>query len=301
MPVQFLTEEQRANYGCYLAEPTAIDLARYFHLDDDAHQNISKKRGEHNRLGFALQLTTVRYLGSFLNTMSQIPAGVLTCIARQLGLPDTSCLIEYNYQRQRLRHINEICQKYGYQEIYDPLIGFRLTRWLYAQCWTGTERPTLLFERATTWLLAHKVLLPGASVLERFISKLRHRVEQHLWKLLVRSISDEQKLQLETLMSIPEGNNRSWFEQMRTGPTNISGPSLVRALKRLEMIRNYGITLRTSTVIPPNRIAILSQFAFRAKVTAINRLPLRRRLATLGSFHENIRGYSPGRCARYSG
>jgi len=26
MPVQFLTEEQCANYGCYLAEPTAIDL-----------------------------------------------------------------------------------------------------------------------------------------------------------------------------------------------------------------------------------------------------------------------------------
>ncbi|EQD74375.1 transposase [mine drainage metagenome] len=94
MPVQFFTAEQRANYGCYLGEPTTIDLARYFHLDDDDHQNISEKRGEHNRLGFVLQLTTVRYLGSFLDVISQAPANVLTCLSRQLGLPDASCLIE---------------------------------------------------------------------------------------------------------------------------------------------------------------------------------------------------------------
>jgi len=187
-----------------------------------------------------------------------------------------------------LRHINEISQKYGYREISDPFVGFRLTRWLYAQCWTGTERPTLLFERATTWLLAHKVLLPGASTLERFISKLRHRVEQHLWKILIQSISPEQKLKLETLMSVPEGSNRSWFDQMRAGPTTISGPSLVRALERLNMIRNYGVTLPPSLSIPPNRIATLSQFASRAKVTAINRLPSRRRLATLAAFMKTL-------------
>lgn len=288
MPVQFLTEEQRTNYGCYIAEPTSIELARYFHLDDDDHKIISDKRGDHNQLGFALQLTTVRYLGSFLDITSQAPASVLKYLSRQLCLPDTSCLIEYNDQRQRLRHINEISLKYGYSEINAPLAGFRLTRWLYTQCWTGTERSALLFERATTWLLANKVLLPGASTLERFISKLRQRVEQRLWKHLIHSISPEQQLKLETLMSIPDGSSKSWFDQMRTGPTKISGPSLVRAIERLDLIRNYGVTLPHSTSIPSNRIATLSQFASRAKVTAIKRLPLRRRLATLAAFMKTL-------------
>ena len=63
-------------------------------------------------------------------------------------------------QRQKLRHIEEICQQYGYREINTPFAGFRLTRWLYAQCWTGSDRPIVLFEQATSWLLAHKILLP---------------------------------------------------------------------------------------------------------------------------------------------
>jgi TnpA family transposase len=70
MPIQFLTAAQRANYDRYVAEPTAVDLTRYFHLDDTDHQRLVSKRGEHNRLGFAVQLTTVRYPGRFLDDIT---------------------------------------------------------------------------------------------------------------------------------------------------------------------------------------------------------------------------------------
>ena len=75
-----------------------------------------------------------------------------------------------------------IRERYGFRDLEeDAPAGFRLTRWLYVLCWTGDDRPGLLFDRATTWLLAHKVLLPGITTLERLISRVRHRATLRLW------------------------------------------------------------------------------------------------------------------------
>jgi TnpA family transposase len=287
MPVQFLTTEQRNNYGRYVGEPNSVDLARYFHLNDTDYQLINNKRGDHNRLGFGLQLTTVRYLGRFSDE-TEVPTKVLDVLMRQLGIVDIGCLIKYNDQRQRLRHIEEICQHYGYQEFNEPLLGFRFARWLYEYCWTGTERPSILFERATTWLLANKVLLPGASVLERFIARLQQRVEKRLWKYMSSQITEEQQIKLEALLLVPAGSRRSWFDQLRASPIRISGPSLVQALERLEKVRSLGIVFAIPNSVPLSRLSTLARFAAKAKVTAIIRLPRLRRLATLAAFMQTL-------------
>ena len=104
-----------------------------------------------------------------------------------------------------------------------------LAGWLYALCWTGTDRPGELFNRATTWLLTHKVLLPGVTVLERFIAQLCSRVEERLWLPLCRSVTDEQTQHLQELLVVVEGNHYSRLDQLGSGPVMISGPALIRA------------------------------------------------------------------------
>jgi len=283
MPVQFLTPEQRANYGRYVGDPSPDELTRYFYLDDDDHSVIRTKRGDHNRLGFALQLTTVRFVGTFLEDPLDVPDSVLQTLARQLRIKNLDKLSRYCSTDQRWSHKAEIRSRYGFCEWGDPAVGFRLSRWLYALCWTGTEQPGVLLERATTWLLAHKVLLPGCTTIERFVARLRNRVENRLWKRLGYGVKTEQHTRLEELLTVAPNGRSSWLDKLRTGPVHVSGRSLVHSIRRLQTVRDLDIKLPEAK-IPTSRLASLARFAGTAKVTAISRLTPVRRLATLVAF-----------------
>lgn len=259
-------------------------MAQFFHLTDEDRALIEKRRGDQNRLGFALQLTTVRYLGTFLDDLANVPGNVLKALSRQLALPGRETLRDYRQSEIRWDHAAEIRDYFGYRDFADSSVAFRLSRWLYALCWTGTDRPGLLFERVRDWLLAHKVLLPGWSVLERFVARLRSRVESRVWRLLIAGIPDEQRCRIESLLVTPVDERNSLLDKLRRGPTVVSGPALVGALERLQAVRAIGIAWPSAGHVPPARIASLARFANAAKVTAINRLSPDRRLATLVAF-----------------
>lgn len=185
MPVGFLTEDQAGRYGRFAGEPTHDQLARHFHLDDADRVFIAEHRGDHNRLGIAVQLGTIRLLGTFLEDPTETPVAAVRFAADQLLIADVSeCMTLYGASAGRWRHGGRIRERYGYRAFTEFGVAFRLNRFLYALSWTGTERPTALFERAIAWLVAAKVLLPGHSVLERAVARVRLRSASHLHRRL---------------------------------------------------------------------------------------------------------------------
>ncbi len=283
MPVSFLSTTQRERYGRYPETLSSEELARYFHLDDDDREWIATKRRDSHRLGYALQLTTARFLGTFLEDPAAVPGAVLHTLSSQLGIADPDCVLAYRESEQRWRHTTEIRARYGYREFADGGVQFRLGRWLCALCWTGTDRPSALFDYANGWLVGHKVLLPGVTVLERFIAEVRSRMESRLWRLLVRGVTAAQRQRLDDLLKPAEGSRQSWLDRLRKGPVRVSAPALVLALLRIETVRGLGIRL-PGTHVPPSRIAALARFASTVKVSAVARLPEARRIATLVAF-----------------
>jgi hypothetical protein len=90
MPVEFLTDDEAAAYDRYAGVPSRADLERVFFLDDDDRALIGRRRGEHMKLGFALRLVTVRWLGAFLEDPLDLPVMVLDFVSEQLETADAS-------------------------------------------------------------------------------------------------------------------------------------------------------------------------------------------------------------------
>jgi hypothetical protein len=280
----FWTVEQERRYGRFNGAPTLEQIDRYFHLDDADLAMIGRRRWDHMRLGFAVQLGTVRFLGAFLADPTEVPAEVATTLAKRIGIADPGCLVRYRDRKARWQHASEIRQAYGYRDFADPGAQWRLLRWLYALCWTGTDRPSVLFDQATAWLVTHKVLLPGASVLERTIARVRSRANSRLWRLLAARIKPDQKARLDALLVVPEGGRQSPMDRLRSGPTLQSTAELARAIERLDDVRQLAAGLPRTDRLPKTRVLALARFADAAKAQAVARLPDERRGATLLAF-----------------
>ena len=86
MPVEFLTDDEAAAYGRYAGPPSQADPERVFFLDDEDRKLVDLRRGDHMKAGFALQMVTVRWLGTFLEDPLDVPGEVLDFVAGQLGI-----------------------------------------------------------------------------------------------------------------------------------------------------------------------------------------------------------------------
>ncbi|ETR69687.1 MAG: hypothetical protein OMM_03768 [Candidatus Magnetoglobus multicellularis str. Araruama] len=285
MPVEFLTEEQKRQYGRFSDEPTETQLSKFFHLDDADLSLINKCRGEYNRLGFALQLTTVRFLGTFLPDPTEVPPGVIYFIARQLNITDVGCLKKYLHRKvTRYTHSDEIQRFYGYHDFNTSPWKEQLTEILYNRSWISNERPILMFDFATAWLIQHKVLLPGATTLSRLISEVRDKAANQLWQKLSSLPNQEQKAKLEAILQVPEGSRVSRFDNLRKGPYTISGPAFNKAIDRYQELKEFRLQDIDFSNIPPVRLKNLARHAGVVSMHKIARMPDDKRIATLVAF-----------------
>lgn len=179
MPVDFLTDEQAAAFGRFAGCPPQAELERVFLLDDADWELVGARRGAHNKLGFALQLTTVRYLGTFLADPLEVPSAVVDFLAAQLDIVDASCVKSYTERTKTpYEHQWEIRRVCGYRDFTEAVD--QVDEFLAARAWTRVETAKALFEAAVAWLRQHRVLLPGVSVLTRLVIEHRRRAAQQL-------------------------------------------------------------------------------------------------------------------------
>lgn len=120
----------------YAAFPPELDrdwLGRVCHLGAAELEQARRRTEDRTRLGYALQLVTVRAIGTFLSNPLAIPAPVVVAVARQLDVPDLTVLEGYSELAVRWRHTAEIRDRHGYRDFTAQPGHFLFTVWLYRQ------------------------------------------------------------------------------------------------------------------------------------------------------------------------
>ena len=284
MPVEFLSDEQAAGFGRFAGELSRADLERFFYLDAADRDLIAPRRGDYNRLGFAVQLGTVRFLGAFLTDSLDVPSGVIEYLATQLQITDPQVVTRYTQRVSTVHeHAREIRAAYGYRDFDSPLTE-ELTLYLYARAWTHGEGSIVLFEHATTWLRRERVLLPGVSVLARLVASVRDQATLELHDAVGTAsgiVDPGLPSVLRGLLATEQGERLSRLELLRAGPTRLSGPSLDKALQRVAAVRMLGAGTVNLSGLPAARVRALARYGMGAKAQTLQRLAEPRRTATL--------------------
>ncbi|MGX6606583.1 Tn3 family transposase [Micromonosporaceae bacterium Da 78-11] len=280
MPVEFLSDEHAATYGRFTAPPSRAELERFFFLDDTDKTLIAIRRSDHSKLGFSLQLVTVRYLGTFLTDPLDVPTGVLDYVAEQLGMADASQAKAYvEREKTRFEHQWEIIREYRWQD-FTP-VQAELTRWIDDRAWTTGDGLKAIFDGAVGWLRERQVLLPGVTTLARLVARVRDAALQRLWDTLSALLTPAQARLLEELLDVADGARVSDLERLRRGPTVVSGKAMVGALDRIGEVAGLGLGGTDLTAVPARRVVELARYGMAGKAPALRRHPYSRKLATL--------------------
>jgi TnpA family transposase len=281
MPVEFLTDDEAA-YGRYAGPPSQADLERVFFLDDEDRMLVDLRRGDHMKAGFALQLVTVRWLGTFLEDPLDVPGEVLDFVAGQLGIADPAVVKRYTERvKTKSDHQQEIRRKFGLRDFADA--EAELAGWVAARARASGDGPKAIVLDAMTWLRDRKVLLPGATTLARLVARVRDETTHRLWRELNGLLTPAQRRLLDRLLEVGPGERVSDLERWRKGPPpRGSGPAIIKALDQVAEIAALGLAgTGAEALVPPRRLGELARYGMTADAWLIRRHPDDRRMATL--------------------
>ena len=159
-------------------------------------------------LRIAIQLGTVRFLGTFISDMNEVPVCVINYLLKQLNINDKDAPSRVN-NRNLWLHTKEIRDIYNYSDFADQPGHFRLTRWLYTKAWIADERSSILFDFATDKCVNQKILLPGVNVIARLIAQVRNRATIRLYNILAKFPDKNQCQMLEKLLKSDSKNKKT--------------------------------------------------------------------------------------------
>jgi TnpA family transposase len=282
MPIAFLTAAERDRLNRFPAQIPDDDLSAFFLLSEADHTAINHYREAHTRLGFALQLCALRYLGFAPDDLCTAPAAVIGYVAQQLRVAPQA-LEAYGTRRPtRTTHFQQV-QAHLHFRTATPLDVYGLQEWLVERA-LEHDQPMVLFQLACDELRREQIVRPGLTRLERLVATAREQAHRVTWQRLTPLLPPERLACLDALLTPDPSVGRtrlSWLRQEATAPT---APQMLATLAKIACLLEMGVHTWDLAGLNPNRVKWLAQLGWRATNQQLQRMPPMRRYPIILAF-----------------
>lgn len=265
---QFLSKRQRCQAISLPEKFSDEEMVRDWTLSSAERQEIRKYRKNY-RLHIAIQICAVRLYGRFLNQVHALSPHIVNYLGQQLDLPPSLTIQVPKREATYLKHRQNVLKYLGFQK-FDEIVQEQLKTWLEQQARLGVL-PDELFQQTELYLLDKRILLPGASVLERLIIHICSGVHRHLFESVFQQLSSELRQAIDQLLTVPEGKQRSYFYHLKEYPPAATISSLQSYLKRYQTVTATGIDNFEPKMLTPTFLDYLFKQAKRYSATDLKR------------------------------
>ena len=263
-----------------LALPESQDeLIRFYTFNESDMALIRQRRGDANRIGFAVQLALLRYPGYALGTEMQLPEPIIEWIARQVR-GDVNAWTKYGERDEtRREHLQELRAYLGLSTF--GLSDFRFLVQILTDLAMQTDKGLLLAEHALEMLRQRRIILPALTVVERACGESITRANRRIHRALSGPLNEHHRRRLDDLLRVRPDSNLTWLMWLRQSPLKPNSRYMLEHIERLKTFQALSLPDGIGHHVHQNRLLKLAREGGQMAPADLAKFESERRYATL--------------------
>ncbi len=174
------------------------DLRACFALSDTDRRLVFDQRGAENRLGLAVALCAIRFLGFVPHDLASLPEEALAFVAGQVDAAEHELLAYGRRAQTRSDHLTLLLTHLGWRRAPDADHA-ALGRWLVERA-VEHDGPVALMALAGEHLRARRVLRPSVDALARMIATAHAEAHRRVERLVAGQLPAARRAELDALL-----------------------------------------------------------------------------------------------------
>lgn len=242
---------------------------------------IRQRRGDANRLGFAVQLALLRYPGVALAPDQAVDDALVRWVASTLWLDPTVWAQYAVRDTTRRQHRQQLFAYLGLSAF--GLSDFRALVGELVDVALRSDKGLVLASHALTSLRRQRIVVPPLRVIDRVCAQAIHRANRRLYRRLTRALDEGHRARLDALLDIRPGGAITWLSWLRQAPMTSSSRGMLRHLERLRCYQDLALPTELGRDVHRARLVKIARAGAQMRPWDLGAFERERRHATLAA------------------